>query len=104
MSTPPAGSAWQVMATLELDDSAESMQELRRITPTCVQLRQSEESPSGYRWVELLIEDNSAGEFQSRTAADILGALELASRSFPAFRIVFGAQWLRHALANAATS
>lgn len=87
------------MATVEIDDSASSLEQLHRLTPGYVRLRDSEKSPSGYRWIELLIEDNASGEFQATTAADVLAALETASRRFQAFRIVFGEEWLRRASA-----
>lgn len=69
------------------------MRELVRILPTYVRARECPESPTGYRWVELFLEDQ-AGAFEINTAVDVLAALQLAAEVFARFRIVRGNQWL----------
>ncbi|HEY6895096.1 MAG TPA: hypothetical protein VI258_13060 [Rhodanobacteraceae bacterium] len=87
--------SWQVMATLELDASERSFVLLRQLSPSSVQLRRHASSPNGFQWIELLIADSCAGEFQPAEAAGVLRRLEDSSDDFEAFRIVHGSQWLQ---------
>ena len=94
MNVASQSPGWQSMATIEIDNSEHSMHELQRIVPSYVRTRECAESPPGYRWVELILEDLN-GEFEAKTASDVLAALQIASAMFQTFRIVSGDQWLK---------
>jgi hypothetical protein len=85
---------WRCMATLELDDSELSLATLNVILPGYARTHQRELSPIGYRWVDLLIHQGSAGTSSESAAGRVIASLELSSQIFPSFRIVEGSEWI----------
>ncbi len=89
----------RVIAIVEIDDSAESLADLRRILPAHVEIRECDTSPSGHRSLELLFE-GTRGPLPRDDTTAMLTALELSSSIFQSFRIVDGDRWPRRTVAH----
>lgn len=91
----------QLIATVEIDDSYESLYELRRIAPSYAVLQEHRDHAPGRGlvWVDVLLSGEATGRLRRADAADVLAVLETSSRALPTYRLVSGGQSLRHALA-----
>jgi len=91
----------QVIATVEIDDSYESLYELRRIAPSYAVLQEHPERvpARGLLWVDVLLSGVWEGRHWVAEAADVVAVLEMSSRALPTYRLIRGDQWLRRAAA-----
>ena len=91
----------QVIATVEIDDSYESLYELRRIAPSYALLQEHPEHvpARGLLWVDVLLSGVWEGRHWVAEAADVVAVLEMSSRALPTYRLIRGDQWLRRAAA-----
>jgi hypothetical protein len=90
----------QLIAIVEIDDSYESLYELRRIAPSCaiLQAHRGRAPARGILWVDVLLSGENTGRHWMADAADVLAVLEISSRALPTYRLVSGDQWLRRAV------
>jgi len=87
---------WFCIATIEIDAEPDaSFSALTALVPTSMKLRDCAQSPSGFRWVDLLIDRTNDTETLPVASRTILTSLSTAAEGglLPGFRIVHGAQW-----------
>jgi len=91
----------QVIATVEIDDSYESLYELRRIAPSYAVLHEhpNHVPARGVLWVDVLLAGVCEGRDWMADAADVIAVLEISSRALPTYRLIRGDQWLHRAVA-----
>jgi hypothetical protein len=90
------------IATVEIEDSYESLYELRRIVPLPAVLREHKKHAPGrgILWIDVLLSGEVTDPQWAADAADAVALLEKSSRELPTYRLVAGSQWLRPAVAT----
>ena len=91
----------QLIATVEIDDSYESLYELRRIAPSYAVLQEHPDHvpARGLVWIDVFLSAVCTGRHWMADAADVIAVLEMSSRALPTYRLITGDQWLRRAAA-----
>jgi len=91
----------RLIATVEIDDSYESLYELRRIAPSHAVLQEHRDhAPArGLLWIDVLLSGEATDPDWAAGAADAVAVLEISSRALPTYRLVGGDEWLRRAVA-----
>jgi hypothetical protein len=94
----------QPIAIVEIEDSYESLYELRRIVPShaVLQEHRNHAPARGLLWVDILISGAARGPQWAAAATDAVALLETFSRELPTYRLVDGHQWLGRAVAPCA--
>ena len=90
----------QPIATVEIEDSYESLYELRRIVPfdAILQEHKKHAPGRGLLWIDVLLSGEVTDPQWAAGAADAVTLLETSSRELPTYRLVAGEKWLRPAL------
>lgn len=82
------------LATVEIDDSPESLQNLESRVPLGLGLRNADSSPPGFRWFELVASAGAGTRIAVDTIRPALERLAAERDAFAMFRIVYGSDWI----------